>query len=245
MLAPSPFQTNHSTIALQLRRSDLFENLPDSTLSHFAEKAQPRSAPKGKILFIQGEEAEWLYFITDGWVKIFRETLEGSEAVIDVLTSGSFFGQSAIFENASHHYSAQAVDDCQLLAIPSSLLTYYLHKSQQFASNMLRFTARQNTRQMREVEHLNVQNATQRIGCFLLKLCGDETSQQQKLHLPYDKMLIASRLGMKPETFSRALAKLKSDINITINGSTVNIHDMPELVRYTCNHCSSSFPCEE
>ena len=245
MLAPSRSYSHQQSIFKQLAQSTLFSSLAESTLNHFAEKSQQRAADKGKVLFIQGDEAEWFYFITQGWVKIFRETLEGTEAVLDVFTNGCFFGESATLEGGKHTYSAQAVDECQLIAIPSSLLTYHLHKSQQLSSNMLAYVARQNTMHMREVEHLNVQNATQRIGCFLLRLCADASCNSQKLHLPYDKTLIAARLGMKPETFSRALAKLKSDVNLNINGSTVHIQDVQELVRYTCYHCSSSFPCEK
>ena len=63
--------------------------------------------------------------------------------------------------------------------------------------------------------------------------------------LPYDKTLIASRLGMKPETFSRALAKLKQETQIEIKGPMVTIKDMQRLISFTCNHCSSSFPCED
>jgi hypothetical protein len=65
------------------------------------------------------------------------------------------------------------------------------------------------------------------------------------LHLPYDKTLIASRLGMKPETFSRALAKLKEQTGIRIVGPTVYIDRLQTLVSYTCNHCSTHFPCDD
>jgi len=101
--------------------------------------------------------------------------------------------------------------------------------------------------QDKELEHLTVQNAPQRIGCFLLRLCVNRGKEERSttLHLPYDKTLIASRLGMKPETFSRALTKLRSEIGIEVNGATVIIENIDDLLSYCCGFCSDTFPCEE
>ncbi|HEY9163336.1 MAG TPA: helix-turn-helix domain-containing protein, partial [Magnetovibrio sp.] len=46
--------------------------------------------------------------------------------------------------------------------------------------------------------------------------------------LPMDKSLIAARLGMQPETFSRALAKLKS-AGVENSGSDIVIQDVDQL----------------
>ena len=113
------------------------------------------------------------------------------------------------------------------------------------ALNMLESMAQKQRVQSHEIEHLNIQNASQRIGCFLLRLCPTDANGHVELNLPYDKTLIAARLGMKPETFSRALAKLKQDTGIKIKGASVAIDAVDQLVEYTCNHCSQSFACDE
>lgn len=245
MLALAPRSFVASSLVSQLQRTSLFANLPESAVNHFAEKAQVKHAAKGQVLFIQDDEAEWFYLVQSGWVKLFRETLEGAEAVIDVVSATHFFGEHALFTADRYSYSAQVVDKTHLVLMPLSLLRYHLEKTPQMAMNLLRHTAQQRELQSREMEHLAIQTATQRIGCFLLKLCPDTTHGGAQIHLPYDKTLIAARLGMKPETFSRALAKLKSDVNLKINGSTISVASIAALVEYTCNHCSSSFPCDD
>lgn len=46
--------------------------------------------------------------------------------------------------------------------------------------------------------------------------------------LPYDKVLIAGRLGMKPESLSRAFAKLR-DQGVTIRQNNAAIADIAAL----------------
>jgi CRP-like cAMP-binding protein len=91
-----------------------------------------------------------------------------------------------------------------------------------------------------------VQNAPQRIGCFLLRLANQTALDNTiTIHLPYDKTLVASRLGMQPETFSRALAKLKEKTGIRIKGATIEMESLNQLSDFSCAACSSSFPCKD
>ena len=63
--------------------------------------------------------------------------------------------------------------------------------------------------------------------------------------LPYDKTLVASKLGMQPETFSRALSKLKKNTGIEVQGSIITIPDFKMLSDYCCSVCSSEYPCKD
>jgi CRP-like cAMP-binding protein len=234
-----------SDIAQTLHALPLFSNLSDADAERFADAARPMRVPKGKVLFIQEDVAEKFYLITNGWVKLFRETIDGTEAVVDVLTSGHMFGETAVFEHDTYGFSAQCVEDTHMLMLPTALLKQAIETNNQMALNMLFSMSAHRRQQGREIEHLNIQNAPQRIGCFLLRLCPKDPPSAITLHLPYDKTLIASRLGMKPETFSRALSRLKSETNIQIKGPMVTITNLQTLIRYTCNQCSNSFPCEE
>ena len=99
--------------------------------------------------------------------------------------------------------------------------------------------------QDRELEHLVIQNAPQRIGCFLLRLTNQNETGPIKILLPYDKSLVAARLGMQPETFSRALMKLKDATGMEINGATILLSDIKQLIQFSCSACSSEFPCKD
>jgi hypothetical protein len=82
---------------------------------------------------------------------------------------------------------------------------------------------------VQQVEHLKAQSGVQRVAEFLASLSLAEQGRCA-LALPYDKILIAGRLGLTPESLSRAFAKLRG-VGVTINASQVNVRDIVELRR--------------
>ncbi|WP_042695759.1 Crp/Fnr family transcriptional regulator, partial [Azospirillum sp. B506] len=78
-----------------------------------------------------------------------------------------------------------------------------------------------------QIEQLQVQPAPQRVAAFLMRVCpsGDGPAQFQ---LPFDKALIARRLGMQPETLSRALAKLRA-VGVETQGLIVSVAERAAL----------------
>lgn len=237
--------TEQDTIKDLLKHNSLFETCDDTLLSKFASQSTLQSFDKGQVLFVHEEPAKRFYLITSGWVKLFRETLEGTQAVVDILSSNHLFGETSIFQDDTYAYSAEVVESAKIISLPLSLLKSEIETNPKIASAMLSTMARFRRQQDRELEHRVIQNAPQRIGCFLLRLTNQASSGAVKIHLPYDKSLVASRLGMQPETFSRALAKLKEATGLEINGSTIELSDIKQLIHFSCAACSSEFPCKD
>lgn len=226
-----------------VKRLALFRSASDSTLKTLAASAQFIEFEKGEALFMQEDPAEWFYVMVSGWVKMFRETMDGAEAVIDMATRGEMVGETAIFEDGMHSYCAAAAEKVEVLRLPCSLLKKAVNEEQPVALALLASMSRHRKRQSREIESLTLQNASQRIGCFLLRHCNQLATDAIELKLPYDKSLIAARLGMKSETFSRALNKLRQETNIAVKGSVVLIPSVDVISAYSCSACSSEFPC--
>ena len=245
MEAVASRQSSADTAQSMLRSLTLFAQLSDPLLDRFAKASQLKTFDKGETLFLQDDEADWIYVIIDGWLKLFRETVEGNEAVIDMITRGQLVGDTAVIEDGVHQFGAAAIEDTTVLRIPSSLLKSAIKEDHQMALAMVSSLSKLRVRQTQEIESLTLQNASQRIGCFLLRLCQLNAEEPIALTLPYDKSLIAARLGMKSETFSRALNKLRNETDITIKGANVVIPKIETLATYTCSACSNEFPCQD
>jgi CRP-like cAMP-binding protein len=228
-----------------LKSEDLFNGCHDDFIGQMAAQGRIISVNKGQVLFVSHDEAAYFYIVVSGWVKLFRETLDGAQAVVDILPAGHMFGETSLFENGAYPYSAEATESMKLLAVPMGLLQKEIENNPRMALAMLSAMARYRKHQDREIEHRTLQNAPQRIGCFLLRLADQNHEGAVKIHLPYDKTLLASRLGMQPETFSRALAKLKEKTGIKVNGATIEMDSLDQLVKYSCAACSSEFPCND
>lgn len=239
-------QSRQDRFAL-LESLPLFHGLSHNVLAYFLEHAREEKHAKGKVLFIHGDKADYFYLVLKGWVKLFRETLDGDEAVIDVLTTHHMFAEHTMFDGGVYSWSAQIVEDARLIAWPTRILEEQISQHSQLAINMLRSMTRYREQRDQEIEHLKTQTAPQRIGCFLLRMASPYWKEEviPVIHLPYDKSLLALRLGMKSETFSRALGILKKETGIEIKGSAVTITSIDRLSRYCCGACSNGFPAEE
>ena len=227
------------------KQVSLFSGGSDDFLKEIENAAHMQQHEKGKILFIHEDEATHFFIVKKGWVKLFRETLDGTQSIVDILPQGHVFGETAIFEDQLYPYSAEVVETAEIIQIPMDLLKTEIESNNTLALNMLSSMARYRRQQDREIEHRTIQNAAQRIGCFLLRLANQDESGAVTIHLPYDKTLVASRLGMQPETFSRALTKLKDKTGIRVKGATIEMDGLNQLTDYSCSACSSEFPCKD
>jgi CRP-like cAMP-binding protein len=223
----------------------LFSNCDSKTIENFIEQSSILSFEKGKVIFVHGEPAQRFFIIMSGWVKLFRETLEGTQAVLDILTHGHIFGEGSIFYDDAYEYSAEVIEDLKIISVPLSLLKSEISSNPKIAVSMLSMTSKRRQQQDKELEHLVIQNAPQRIGCFLLRLVDQKKDGPVTIDLPYDKTLLAARLGMKPETFSRALVKLKEETGMRVKGSSIELDSKQHLAEYVCGACSSNYPCKD
>jgi len=81
-----------------------------------------------------------------------------------------------------------------------------------------------------ELEQLKARTGAQRVAEFLLTLCHSKEGSCSVV-LPYDKVLIAGRLGMKPESLSRAFSRLKP-FGVKIKKNHAIIEDITRLQSY-------------
>jgi hypothetical protein len=84
-----------------------------------------------------------------------------------------------------------------------------IHKAPDIGLAMLALTSQHLHRLVMQIEALKAQTGAQRVAEFLLEVCPVKAGACV-ISLPYDKVLIAGRLGLKPESLSRAFAKLKA-----------------------------------
>jgi len=213
-----------------IRQVPLFENMSDDALKILLGNSFPKEYPKGKVLFIRDEPADCFYIMLSGWVKVYRETLEGDEAVLGVFTHGESLAEAAAFLGKDYPANAQVVEQARMLPILSKPFRSHITDMPEIAMNMLASMSRRAHQHVAEIEQLKTRSATLRVVDFLLKLCPVEEGAAV-VSLPYDKTLISRRLGMQPESLSRILAKLrKQGVKTELN--RVMIADVGDLVDF-------------
>ena len=214
----------------EARRAILFSSLPDDLVRSLLQRSSTRSVARGDTIFVQGDPAAAIFIVLDGWVKLFRITPAGTEAVVGIFTKGRSFGEAVALENASYPVTAEAVTDSRLLIVRAGTLVSLLRERPEVAMAVVSATFRHLHALIAQVEQLKAHTGAQRVAEFLIELC-DADSGTCTIKLPYDKSLIAARLGMQPQSLSRAFNRLESQ-GVTISQNQATIADVGALRGY-------------
>jgi len=221
----------------------LFSGMSELEKDALIKGGRLRQCPQGKILFAHGEPVMHFYLIVSGTIQLFRTTADGGEKTIELLKSGQTMCEGEILDACrSHRTNAMPVQDSVVMEFPVAWLKEAARKHSAFAINLLSLISNQAHMAEVEAEHQATMSAAQLVACFLQRLCVLYDHDPKGFELPYSKTLIASRLGMELETFSRTVAKLK-DHGITVKGTHVSITDLARIEEYVCNFCSVSEDC--
>ena len=182
------------------------------------------------LLFLSGEPASRFYIVLDGWLRLFRSTSDGQESTIGVFGPGESVAEAAILNQGVYPVSGAVIAPARLLSVPGKSFIEHMRRDPDLALNLLSSMFVHLRQLIRQVEQLTSRSSAQRVADFLLRLCP-EGQPQAELALPLDKALVAARLGMQPETFSRSLARLRS-VGVETQGSSISIADVARLQRF-------------
>lgn len=207
----------------------LFSGLTREELLALLSDARVAVAPAASLLFLQGDPARHFYVVLKGWVKLFRTTAEGDEAIIAVIPQGQSFAEAAVFEEGSYPVSAAMIDDSRLLCIPAEPFLEKVINDRHMVMKMMASMSRRLRQLVNQVEDLSLKSSVERVAGYLAGLCAEETGAAI-VRLPLDKAVIAKHLGMQPETLSRSFARLRSQ-GVVAEGNTVRISDVADLRR--------------
>ncbi len=210
-----------------MRMCPLFRHIGEAAVERLAEKCRAMVVERGQVIFTQGDPADAFYLVLEGWVKLYRLTSGGSEAVVTVLTRGESFAEPVMFLGGRYPVIAEAASAGRILRIEHTAFVQCLEHESDLAAAMLASIGRRAGELTQQIGTLKLLDAPRRVGEFFLRLLADN-GDDGRIELPYEKVLIAARLGMTPESFSRALAALKK-MGVTTNREVVTIGDTAKL----------------
>lgn len=228
-------------LAQTLKKTPLFQNIMPETLQELAANCHLKTFAKGQDIFSIGDPADVFFIILEGWVKLYRVSKEGEEAIIHVFGPGESFAEAAVFNDTkTYPVNAQALEKTTLIEIPRNFFVQKIEQDSQFALRMLGAIAARQHYLVQQLEQITTRTAPQRIGSFLIRFCKKHSTGKKDewvVNLPYDKSIISTRLNIKPETFSRAMAKL-APYGVQIENKKILITNIEALADF----CDISIP---
>lgn len=221
----------------------LFRGLTESQKNSLLSNSKKITLKAGDPIFYHGDPVTHFYILLKGAIQLYRESPDGQEKTLDILVPEQALCAGEIMEPCcTYKANAKAVSDSVILEFPIALIKDAVKKINHFALNLLSIISQQAYQAEIEAEHQAKMSSTQLVACFLQRLCILYDFNPQGFELPYSKTLIASRLGMELETFSRTLNKLHKH-GIEVKGTNVSIYNLPKTEHYVCHTCSVAEEC--
>jgi CRP-like cAMP-binding protein len=210
-----------------VRGTALFDSLEPKLFADILNVASLRKVSRGEVLFLQGDPAKYCYIVLEGWVKLYRLMPRGDEAIVAIFTRGQSFAEAVAFLGESFPVSGETITEGRLLCIPIDVLTGMIVSNPRIALAMLASISKHVHHLVQQIAELKSHTGPQRVAEFLVSLAPVEAGPCT-ISLPYDKALIAGKLGMKPESLSRSFARLK-EVGVMIQQTRVAIDDVAQL----------------
>ncbi len=227
---------NHDKIDIPavLRRLPMLQEVSAEQIGHLANTTREKRLQKGEMLFHKGDPPKGFFVVVFGQIKLAFSSVQGNEKVVDILGPQQTFGEAVMFMDRPYPVFAQALCDTLLLHVSRNAVFELLECDASFARHMLAGLSMRLHALVQDVESLSLRSSAQRLIGYLLQQCGDVelTAGSIECDLPTSKQVIASRLNLTPETFSRILHDLTGADLITVHGRHIEIHDLRRLRAY-------------
>jgi CRP-like cAMP-binding protein len=214
-----------------LRAHHLFTALEDEQYVQIAREVNAVPCAAGQPLFRRGEEADSFFVVVGGRIKLSLYAADGAEKVVDVLGPGRSCAEALMFNDAPRYpVTAEALEESVALRVPSASFRRLLHANDAACFRMLAELSARLHAQLREIEALTLQNASQRLAFFLAQRAAAPDSDGHLARLPEPRAVIASQLGMQPETLSRVIRQLSDAGLLEAEARDLRIPDVERLL---------------
>lgn len=213
----------------------LFSDLSPPELNRVAQGCHMRRMVRGDTVFRFGEPCEEFHVVVTGQVKMFATSLAGQEKVIDLVGPGHSFAEALMFTGRPYILSAQALTSTLLISVSKQSMLAEIERDPRFSLRMLAGISRRLHGLVQDIESGALKSGMQRVIGYLLRelhIEGCATGEVLTVSLPVSKAMIASRLSLTPEYFSKVLHELETERLIEIDRRDIHIIDAQRLAGY-------------
>lgn len=195
----------------ELQALHLFKALSDEQLNKLISTSHSATLNKDQILFSMGDQSEHFHYVASGQVKISRSSPTGTEKILAIIRPGQLFAEAVMFMGTGiYPATATALLESKVVSFRHSTFMGFLANSPELSLAMMCNLSLKLHSQIVEIDNLTLQNATFRTLNFINSLVANDAIDSADVELPAPKHIIASRLSITPETFSRSLTELST-----------------------------------
>lgn len=169
----------------------------------------------GDTLYAAGDDADHLYIVATGQVKLVHSWTDGRQRIVDVVGPGELFGGEAMVEE-SYPDTAEALSTTCALRLAVSDFRAMLAGHPDLALRVLDNTTRQLAQARQDAARHVGQSTASRVAETLLRLADkfgqpDDETGGILINLTLTREDLADMTGTTPESVSRVMSRLRAD----------------------------------
>lgn len=213
-----------------LLNSRFFSRLPRSVAEAILEGAIVSTHEEHDVLFRQEERIDSVFFVLSGLVRLYRLGKDGREADIAVFQRGGMFGVNAMFLDHRATANAQTAEPSIVVRLESRKLSQLAAEDTDVARALLELLSRHGKTTEDWLAGDRLLTAPQRVANYILSHCPNG-SDSFSFRLPFQKNVLAGKLGLAPEALSRAFSMLRQS-GVVVKGRVIEIRDRQALEQF-------------
>ncbi|MBR0554810.1 Crp/Fnr family transcriptional regulator [Ciceribacter sp. L1K23] len=210
-----------------LLKTPFMASLGPTALAQMLELATVTNYEARDLLFREGEHAEYFFCVLSGYVRLYRLNKDGREADIRVCGPGDTFAECLLAVGDSYRYNTQAAENATVARFELDKVRALAEQEKDVAKAIIQCLSNYLRSTMDIVANDRLQTAPQRVAHYLLDHCPQD-SPSASIRLPFQKSLLAGKLGLAPEALSRAFSSLRR-AGVTVRGRVIQISDVSAL----------------
>lgn len=205
-----------------IANTTMFKMLDERQLDQVAANTTAMRSGTNIYIVKQGDPAEGMFWVVYGQVKVGLYSKRGGEKAFAILGPGKCFGLGEMVLGQPHAAFVKTTADCLLLHISRDAMLTLAEENCEFAREVMCCLGRQFYALMLDIEAYS-QTARQRLAAYLLRQVVRDKGNE--IELVANKVLVASRLSLAPETLSRLFRDFAAEGLIKVAGRRITILD--------------------
>lgn len=173
--------------------------LPEKLFRPFFSAGQPTLYKKGQVIYLQGQEPNFLYCLQSGTVRTGILSDQGEEKILTTYSPGSIFGEASFFDGMPRVSTAIAATDCSIVCLGRETVEALFRQDPSLSALMITYLARTVRLLSGHVDTMSFQTTHKRLANLLL----NHPDAAREIHLTHEEL--AAALGVSRVTVSRLL----------------------------------------
>ncbi|MFA7436152.1 MAG: Crp/Fnr family transcriptional regulator [Bacilli bacterium] len=186
----------------------IFDILNHEQKHYVSSLVEQRSYKAGQTIYIPGDEANSLYIVSSGRIRIYRLSESGKEQLLRIVIPGEFTGELALFKEGIYEAFAEALDDVNICMIHHNSFKNLLLKFPRVSIKMLQVLANRLSSSEEQTAWISTESVRDRLIHYLVRSSYLNPNKEMIVKLSLPKKDLASYLGTTPESLSREWTNL-------------------------------------